>query len=202
MLTASVVTSKHGGRGSIGYMSEDSITVEELAERADEYLHETSLTPEEYEALKHSVAELAPIFSTDWAYFILGSYGQSEIRRLQLVKDRLNRRLDAYAFLIFDFSPTTPTSSSVSRSTLGEGSSSSRGTSPLSNRTSRRRTSSTASMQPSMQRRSTRTSTSTTRTAGCRPRSSRCSTRSVGSVSGPPRTTLSTVQKTFRESRA
>ena len=63
-------------------MSEESITVEELAEKADEYLHETSLTPEEYEALKHSVAEFAPIFSTDRAYFILGSYGQPEIRRL------------------------------------------------------------------------------------------------------------------------
>jgi len=38
-------------------MSEDPVTVEELAEKADEYLHEASLTPEEYEALKQSVAE-------------------------------------------------------------------------------------------------------------------------------------------------
>jgi len=83
-------------------MSEDSPTVEELAEKAEEYLHEASLTPEAYEALKHSVAELTPIFSTDRAYFVLGSYGQPEIRRLQLVKDRLNRRSDAYAFLMVD----------------------------------------------------------------------------------------------------
>jgi hypothetical protein len=83
-------------------MSEDPITVDELAEKADEYLHETSLTPEEYEALKQSVAELTPIFSAENSYFVLGSYGQPEIRRLQLVKDRLNRRPGAYAFLMVD----------------------------------------------------------------------------------------------------
>ena len=83
-------------------MSEEADTVDALVERAEAYLHETSLTPEEYEALKRSVAELSPIFSADRAYFVLGSYGQPEIRRLQLVKDRLNRRLDAYAFLMID----------------------------------------------------------------------------------------------------
>ena len=83
-------------------MSEETETVEDLVERAEAYLHETSLTPEEYEALKGSVAELSPIFSADRAYFVLGSYGQPEIRRLQLVKDRLNRRPDAYAFLMVD----------------------------------------------------------------------------------------------------
>src|SRR6056297_879674 len=83
-------------------MSEDPVTVDELAERADEYLHEGSLTPEEYEALKQSVAELTPIFSAENSYFVLGSYGKPEIRRLQLVKDRLNRRPGAYAFLMVD----------------------------------------------------------------------------------------------------
>lgn len=83
-------------------MSEEQPTAEDLAKKADQYLHETSLTPEKYEALKHSVAELSPIFTTDSAYFILGSYGQPEIRRLQLVKDRLNRRADTYAFLMVD----------------------------------------------------------------------------------------------------
>jgi len=83
-------------------MSEAPITVDELAEKADEYLHETSLTPEEYEALKQSVAELTPIFSAENSYFVLGSYGQPEIRRLQLVKDRLNRRSGTYAFLMVD----------------------------------------------------------------------------------------------------
>jgi len=83
-------------------MSEEAVTIEELAERAETYLHETSLTPEEYETLKQSVAELSPLFSADRAYFVLGSYGQPEIRRLQLVKDRLNRRPDAYAFLMVD----------------------------------------------------------------------------------------------------
>jgi len=75
---------------------------DELAAKADEYLHETSLTPDEYESLKRSVAELSPIFTTEQAYFVLGSYGRPEIHRLQLVKDRLNRRADAYAFLMVD----------------------------------------------------------------------------------------------------
>ena len=83
-------------------MSEEADTVEDLIERAEAYLHETSLTPEEYEALKGSVAELSPIFSAGRAYFVLGSYGQPEIHRLQLVKDRFNRRPDAYAFLMVD----------------------------------------------------------------------------------------------------
>ena len=75
---------------------------EDLAAKADEYLHEMSLTPAEYEALKQSVAELSPIFTTERAYFVLGSYGRPEIHRLQLVKDRLNRRADTYAFLMVD----------------------------------------------------------------------------------------------------
>ena len=83
-------------------MSEDPVTVDELAEKANAYLHEASLTPEAYEALKQSVAELTPIFSAERSYFVLGSYGQPEIRRLQLVKDRLNRRPSAYAFLMVD----------------------------------------------------------------------------------------------------
>ncbi|WP_049987592.1 hypothetical protein [Halobellus rufus] len=83
-------------------MSDEPVTVDELAEKADEYLHEGSLTPEEYEALKQSVAELSPIFSAEESYFVLGSYGKPEIRRLQLVKDRLNRQPGAYAFLMVD----------------------------------------------------------------------------------------------------
>jgi hypothetical protein len=35
-------------------MSEETVTVEDIAERAEAYLHKTSLTPEEYEALKQS----------------------------------------------------------------------------------------------------------------------------------------------------
>lgn len=74
----------------------------ELKTKAKEYLHDTSLSPKEYESLKHSVAELSPIFSVDRAYFVLGSYGRPEIHRLQLVKDRLNRRTNTYAFLMVD----------------------------------------------------------------------------------------------------
>ena len=74
----------------------------ELAAKATEYLRNTSLSPEEYETLKHSIGELSPIFSADRAYFVLGSYGRPEIHRLQLVKDRLNRRTNTYAFLMID----------------------------------------------------------------------------------------------------
>ena len=83
-------------------MDEQPVSVADVVEQAESYLHETSLTPEEYEALKQSVGELAPIFSAEQAFFILGSYGQPEIERLQLVKDRLNRRPGAYAFLMVD----------------------------------------------------------------------------------------------------
>lgn len=83
-------------------MSGESVSIEGLTDRAGSYLHETSLTPQGYEALKQSIAELSPIFPAEQAYFVLGSYGQPEIRRLQLVKDRLNRRSDAYAFLMVD----------------------------------------------------------------------------------------------------
>jgi hypothetical protein len=83
-------------------MGADPDTVEEVVERAERHLHDVSLSPAEYEAIKHSVAEFEPIFSADRAYFVLGSYGTPEIRRLQLVKDRLNRRAGAYAFLMVD----------------------------------------------------------------------------------------------------
>jgi hypothetical protein len=64
--------------------------------------HETSLTPEEYDAPNGRVAEPSSTFPADRAYSALGSDGQLETRRLQRVKDRLNRRPDAYAFLMAD----------------------------------------------------------------------------------------------------
>lgn len=82
--------------------AEDSVTPEELAERAEEYLYTGTLSPEEYESLKHSVGELSRIFSSGVAYFILGSYGRAEIGRLRSVKDRINRDGDTYAFLMID----------------------------------------------------------------------------------------------------
>ena len=88
-------------RWSMPRMVEENQVVE-LTTRANEYLHDTSLSPKEYEALKRSVAELSPVFSVARAYFVLGSYGRPEIRRLQLVKDRLNRRTNTYAFLMVD----------------------------------------------------------------------------------------------------
>lgn len=74
----------------------------EIAAKADEYLRDANLSLEEYEELSDAVSELAPLVRTDASYFVLGSYGRDEIRRLQLVKDRLNRRPNAYAFLMVD----------------------------------------------------------------------------------------------------
>ena len=75
-------------------------SVEEIAGRAAEYAHLDTLSPHKYEQALHAVGELTPLFEYDTSYFVLGSYGTPEIRRLQLVKDRLNRRPDVYAFLM------------------------------------------------------------------------------------------------------
>ena len=76
--------------------------VEEIADRAAEYAYLDTLSPREYEQALDAVAELTPLFEYDTSYFVLGSYGTPEIHRLQLVKDRLNRRPDVYAFLMVD----------------------------------------------------------------------------------------------------
>ncbi|WP_227353353.1 hypothetical protein [Haladaptatus salinisoli] len=74
----------------------------EIAAKAGEHLHDANLSLEEYEELSDAVSELAPLVRTDASYFVLGSYGRDEIRRLQLVEDRLNRRPNACAFLMVD----------------------------------------------------------------------------------------------------
>lgn len=81
---------------------EETLGRAEMIEKADTYLHDTELTLEEYEGLTDAISELAPLFRHEVAYFVLGSYGREEIRRLHLVKDRLNRRPRAYAFLMVD----------------------------------------------------------------------------------------------------
>lgn len=85
-------------------------SVEEVAARVEEYAHldgeqggdKGTLSPAEYERALGAVAELTPLFEYDVSYFVLGSYGRPEIHRLQLVKDRLNRRPETYAFLMVD----------------------------------------------------------------------------------------------------
>jgi hypothetical protein len=77
-------------------------SIEEIADRAAKYAHLDTLSPREYEQALDAVAELTPLFEYETSYFVLGSYGTPEIHRLQLVKDRLNRRPDVYAFLMVD----------------------------------------------------------------------------------------------------
>jgi hypothetical protein len=81
---------------------EEQPSVAELADRASEYAHVDELSPNAYEDALHAVAELTPIFTHHRSCFVLGSYGTYEIRRLQLVKDRLNREPSTYAFLMID----------------------------------------------------------------------------------------------------
>lgn len=81
---------------------ESQISAAELAARAEDYLHSGTLTPDDYESLKHHVAELSRFFTDRDAYFILGSYGEAEIGRLRAVKDRINRHDGSYAFLMID----------------------------------------------------------------------------------------------------
>jgi len=73
-----------------------------IADRVAEYAHLDTLSPEAYEQALGAVAVLTPLFEYDTSYFVLGSYGQPEIRHLHLVKDRLNRRPEVYAFLMVD----------------------------------------------------------------------------------------------------
>lgn len=81
---------------------ENQITVAEVAARAEDYLHSGTLTPEDYESLKHSVADLSQLFEAGVTYFVLGSYGRAEIERLRAVKDRINQQDGSYAFLMID----------------------------------------------------------------------------------------------------
>lgn len=89
-------------RDDSGSDQADRPSAADLAARTADYAHIESLSPEAYENAMHAVAELTPIFAHERSFFVLGSYGTYEIRRLQTVKDRLNRAPDAYAFLMVD----------------------------------------------------------------------------------------------------
>ncbi len=60
------------------------------------------IEPEELNEILDTVNqnEIRPVLRYGTSYFVLGNY--TKIRNLDLVKDRLNRRKDAYAFLMSD----------------------------------------------------------------------------------------------------
>lgn len=60
------------------------------------------LTPEQYQRLKDAVfgETFRKIVFSDRSYFVLGSYGEAEKRRVDLVKSHLNDRPGSYAFLM------------------------------------------------------------------------------------------------------
>ncbi|MFC4543608.1 hypothetical protein ACFO5R_16910 [Halosolutus amylolyticus] len=75
---------------------------DEILTSASDRLEEDELSLADNEAILHSLSELTPVFEHDRTYFVLGNYDHEPIRRLNLVVDRLNRRPDAYAFMMSD----------------------------------------------------------------------------------------------------
>ncbi|MDY7081528.1 MAG: hypothetical protein SXQ77_03770 [Halobacteria archaeon] len=77
------------------------ISIDELKQKAEEYLQTEGLTLEENRGLLSSLYELNPVIHKQ-SYFILGSYGRDEIENLNHVKDKLSKRDGVYAFLMID----------------------------------------------------------------------------------------------------
>ncbi|WP_265111375.1 hypothetical protein [Halosolutus halophilus] len=75
---------------------------DEILTSVSDRLEAEELSLADNEAILHSLSELTPVFEHDRSYFVLGNYDREPIRRLNLVVDRLNRRSDAYAFLMSD----------------------------------------------------------------------------------------------------
>ncbi|ACV11429.1 conserved hypothetical protein [Halorhabdus utahensis DSM 12940] len=75
---------------------------EEVLGSASEQLDEEELSLSDNEEVLHALSELTPVYENDRSYFVLGNYDREQIRRLNLVVDRLNRRTDAYAFRMVD----------------------------------------------------------------------------------------------------
>lgn len=67
-----------------------------------ERLDEEAITLVDNEEIVHALSELTSIYENERSYFVLGNYDREPIRRLNLVVDRLNRRIDAYAFRMVD----------------------------------------------------------------------------------------------------
>ncbi|WP_440769213.1 hypothetical protein [Natronorubrum sp. DTA28] len=84
-------------------MTDESPPVpDEVLTSATERLEAEELTLAENEDLLHALSELTPIYERDRSYFVLGNYDPAQMRRLDLVVDRLDRRADAYAFRMSD----------------------------------------------------------------------------------------------------
>lgn len=83
-------------------MSGEESPPEEVLQSAKEQLEQEEISLADNEEILHALSELTPVYQNDRSYFVLGNYDREPIRRLNLVVDRLNRREDAYAFLMID----------------------------------------------------------------------------------------------------
>lgn len=84
-------------------MTDDDPPVPEgVLTSATERLEAEDLSLADNEEILRALSELRPVYESERSYFVLGNYDREQIRRLNLVVDRLNRRSDAYAFRMVD----------------------------------------------------------------------------------------------------
>ena len=76
---------------------------DEIEAAVDEALHGLELEPHETaEILGFANAELSHLQTSETSYFVLGSYRDPYLRRLRTVENELNKRFNAYAFVMGD----------------------------------------------------------------------------------------------------
>ncbi|WP_247000148.1 hypothetical protein [Halosolutus gelatinilyticus] len=83
-------------------MTDESQVPEDVLASATDRLAADDLSIADNEELLRALSELTPIYERDRSYFVLGNYDREQMRRLNLVVDRLNRRRSAYAFRMSD----------------------------------------------------------------------------------------------------
>lgn len=79
-------------------------SLDEVLEETTEHSAVEAVSPEQHQRLKDAVfgATFAEVVASDRAYFVLGSYGDAEKERVALVRDLLDARDGACAFLMED----------------------------------------------------------------------------------------------------
>jgi hypothetical protein len=83
-------------------MSDESSVPGEVLLSAKSRLDEEEITLADNEEIIGALSELTPVYENERSYFVLGNYDREQIRRLNLVVDRLNRRTDADTFRMVD----------------------------------------------------------------------------------------------------
>jgi hypothetical protein len=76
--------------------------LDDVVEKTSQNSEKERLSPEQYQDLKDAVfgEQFSELVLSDASYFVLGSYGSDEKKRLLLVRDELRERAGSYAFLM------------------------------------------------------------------------------------------------------